>query len=272
MIHIIDWDKYFEKAQTRKAKSHNWVAMPNSHGGRGYRRMMKQQNGIEIFGAWMLLVQLASKAPRRGYLADENGDAYTVEDLEVYTDCPKEVFERAIPFLCVIGWISESTTTVIPPCYHSDTSVVATTGHNITEQDITEQNNTEHEKPKSENISRLPNSCDVYNTRGNCDEAWGHIPRNRQRGKSKFGKAWIEFVIWTDTSPEMVFGKFKDYYDSDEGKGEYHRTPARLVEDEFWNEDPSVWSNKAVIEDAAKVTATDNWLKNLKQEVDSNDE
>ena len=105
---IKDWDKHFEVAQSRRradAKS-TWVAIPNKHDGKGYRRMMRQENGPQLFAAWVLIVQVASKCPIRGVLSDEDGPL-NADDLELKTDCPAVTFKDALQLLASpeVGWI-----------------------------------------------------------------------------------------------------------------------------------------------------------------------
>ena len=87
---ITDWAKRFEKAQTRKATSISWIAVPNKHDGKGYRRLCRLPRAAEIFAAWNLILQVASKQERRGILMDEDGPM-TSEDLADMTGYPSEI-------------------------------------------------------------------------------------------------------------------------------------------------------------------------------------
>ena len=55
-------------------------------------------NGLEIFSAWILILQIASKCPVRGILSDEDGPL-TAEDMSFKTGAPIEFFETAINVL-----------------------------------------------------------------------------------------------------------------------------------------------------------------------------
>lgn len=105
---IKDWAKHFEKADTRKCKSMLWVPVPTKHDGKGFRRIAQHPEGIIIFAGWILLLQIASKMPVRGLLADEDR-ALTTEDMEFMTGFSAEVFELALESLTdpAIGWIEK---------------------------------------------------------------------------------------------------------------------------------------------------------------------
>lgn len=112
---IRDWDSHFEKAQCRKVSEAKWVPMPVRHDGKSYRRLMLMDDGPAIFGAWVLIVQVAAKCPTRGVLADEDGPL-TAEDLAIKTGAPMALFDKALGVLSStkIGWM---TTTGIPADY-----------------------------------------------------------------------------------------------------------------------------------------------------------
>jgi hypothetical protein len=108
---IRDATQLFETHESRKYKHLSWVAVPNKHDGKGFRRLLKAKDGPLYFGAWILMLQVASKCPNRWTLADESGPL-TPTDLEIKTDCPAEVFAAAIKRLLSpeIGWLELVTT------------------------------------------------------------------------------------------------------------------------------------------------------------------
>lgn len=96
----------FETAETRKLKHLQWVAVPNKHDGKGYKRLLRLQDGPLVYAAWLLILQVASKCPKRWTLADDDGPL-TPQDLADKTDFPVEYFERAFKALIKkeIGWL-----------------------------------------------------------------------------------------------------------------------------------------------------------------------
>jgi len=104
---IANWSATYETSETRKLKQLRWVPVPNRHDGLAYRRLLAMPDGLSLFGAWVLLLEVASKVPRRGVLVDERGSALTPEDLCLITGASPEVFETALRVLSSpsIGWL-----------------------------------------------------------------------------------------------------------------------------------------------------------------------
>ena len=105
---IKDWDTLFENAASRKLKGLGWVPIPNGHDSLAYCRMMARKDGPEIFAAWILIVQLASRCADRGTLASSDGRPYCPEEMAVKTRAPERIFTLALPYLCEAGWIEAS--------------------------------------------------------------------------------------------------------------------------------------------------------------------
>ena len=106
---IKNWDKDYEKAQTRKVNRAYWVAVPNKHDGRGYRRVARHARNTELFAAWILIVQVASKMPVRGLLVDGDGPLDS-QDLADKTGFPSKIFDLAFVVLVEpkIGWLEHA--------------------------------------------------------------------------------------------------------------------------------------------------------------------
>jgi hypothetical protein len=232
MLVIKNWNTHFETAQSRKVSNLTWVAIPNNLNSRGYRKIMKHPDRAKVFAAWIILIEIASNSPTRGQLGDEDG-AYTPEDLELYSDFPKEDFELAIPFLKEIGWVCEQTGSEVVADSERASSVLGDTV-----QDSTVQNN---------NISNKNNKYspvygnEIYAYKAEVAEAWEYVPRGKKKFKTKFEKNWISYVIYENVDKLLVYKKFVEYYESEEGTSKYFREAFRLLEDEFWDEERSVW-------------------------------
>jgi len=114
---VKDWDLLYEKAQTRKCVTMNWVAVPNRHDGAGYSAVADHDRSCELFTAWILILQVASRMPSRGTLCKDN-KPLTPKDLARRTRFPEEIFRLAFDVLVSpeIGWlemIDEETGTII---------------------------------------------------------------------------------------------------------------------------------------------------------------
>lgn len=117
---VVDWDRYFENAASRKVNFPRWVPMPNQHDGGRFRRLSRHPQAETVYGAWCLLVQVASRCPVRGVLADEHGPL-TPERLEDKTGFKASVFAIAFEVLTApdIGWLVacyQHATSTLPDC------------------------------------------------------------------------------------------------------------------------------------------------------------
>jgi hypothetical protein len=103
---IKDWDQHFETTESRRVQHARWVPMPNKQDGKGYRRIAQHKKGVEIFCAWTLMLQIASKMPVRGVLADHDGPL-DAEDIAAKTGFPIRIFDLALEFLSDprVGWL-----------------------------------------------------------------------------------------------------------------------------------------------------------------------
>lgn len=102
---IVDWEKHFETYETKRLVYMRWVPVPNKHDGKGFRKLSFMKQAPEIYCAWHLMLQLASKCPVRGVLADSDGPLKP-EDMQIKTGFPASIFELAIKPLIQIGWLS----------------------------------------------------------------------------------------------------------------------------------------------------------------------
>lgn len=155
---IKDW-KLFESAQSRRCKELKWIAVTNKHDGSSFRRLMARKDGLTIFGAWILILQVASRCVPRGTLLNDD-KPLTAEDLHFKTGAPEKDFVKAFEVLSSppIEWLeivdsesarstinkdcsdSESARSVNNNPQHTPTNQTKdhTTGqdkHNITKQD-----------------------------------------------------------------------------------------------------------------------------------------
>lgn len=111
---IRDWKKHYTVAQNRRGEKPNsdesrplpWVAMRTRFDGKGYRRVMRMPNSMELIGAWMLIVEVAAQCPKHGRLEDADGPM-TAIDLADKTLGDSTVFERALQVFASkeVGWM-----------------------------------------------------------------------------------------------------------------------------------------------------------------------
>lgn len=108
---IVDWNIHFENNRTREMKSMDWVPMKNRMDGYGYVELVDHPNGAAHFGAWVAIVEIASRCPIRGTLMALTGKGetpHTPASLARISRIPAAIFEEALPRLAAIGWIEQA--------------------------------------------------------------------------------------------------------------------------------------------------------------------
>ena len=107
---VRDWADVFETSETRKYRQLRRVSVPNKHEGKGWKRLCGLPLAPALLGTFVVIVELASKAPARGYLADEDGP-WTTEDMADMSGLTPYVsdFDRALSELSTdrIDWLEK---------------------------------------------------------------------------------------------------------------------------------------------------------------------
>lgn len=120
---IRDWSQHFENNRTRELKYLDWVRVPNKMDGDGYTELTDHPNAAAHFGAWMAIVEIASRCDPRGTLLRDTAEsrthlrdgadggaagvkrAHTPQSLARISRLPAGSFEDVIPRLLSIGWL-----------------------------------------------------------------------------------------------------------------------------------------------------------------------
>lgn len=106
---IRDWEKHFENNRTRELKRMDWLPVPNKHDGSGFTALLDHPNGVAHYGAWHLILQVASKCDPRGTLLREgvNGIKVALSCGEIgrMSHSPAGLIKEAMGRLVSIGWI-----------------------------------------------------------------------------------------------------------------------------------------------------------------------
>ncbi len=95
---VRNWPELYETHETKKLKRLSWVPVCNRHDGRGFKRLMRRDDGAAIFGAFILIVEVASRMKRRGVLQDDRG-AWTPDDLSDATGAPADLYATTLAVL-----------------------------------------------------------------------------------------------------------------------------------------------------------------------------
>lgn len=108
-LRVRDWDANFENNRTRELKEMTWFKAPNSYDGDGFTELIEHENGASHYGAWMVILGIASKCDPRGTLlrciAGGQKVAHDERSFARISRIPVNVFAEAIPRLLSIGWL-----------------------------------------------------------------------------------------------------------------------------------------------------------------------
>lgn len=129
---IKDWQRHFENNRSRTVENLRWVCVPNKHDGEGFATVMEQENAAELFAAWVLILQVASKCQERGSLVREDGTPLTARAMAVKTRAPESWFKEAFKFFITkVKWMDcqASDTQLSGNCQAGDTQVTKKEGN-----------------------------------------------------------------------------------------------------------------------------------------------
>lgn len=107
---VVGWHDRFENSTSRKLKALSFVLIANDQSDIAYRRVASMPDGAAILGAWLAVVQIASRGSvaERGALV-KGGEALDADDLSLASGLPVKVFQRALEVLSnpKIGWLEK---------------------------------------------------------------------------------------------------------------------------------------------------------------------
>lgn len=108
---ITNWSEIYENNRTRELKSLTWVPFPNSHDGDGYTALMSEKNAEALLGAFVVIVQVASKCDPRGTLLRAPNLPHTAASIARMTRFSERTIQRCLDLCCSpdIAWISKTT-------------------------------------------------------------------------------------------------------------------------------------------------------------------
>ena len=128
--------------------------------------------------------------------------------------------------------------------YQKDDSVITEPVTSVQQNSNTTSNScltpVEYENENENEYESVSNSA-LFSEKKSINYGWSCIPEKRQKSWGKFQRVWIIKIVENNVNPELVGLALAAYYKSSEGKGKYWRTPATLIDDEFWLEDRSLW-------------------------------
>jgi hypothetical protein len=103
---VKNWNGHFENNRTSDLKEMQWVPVPNKHDGEGFTDLLTRENGAALYGAWVLILQVASKCDPRGtLLRTTTGTPHTAATIARLVRCDEVLIGQALSILVEIGWL-----------------------------------------------------------------------------------------------------------------------------------------------------------------------
>lgn len=113
ILTIRNWAVHFENNRTKELRTMTWVPVPNTMDGDGYTQLVDHPEGAAHLGAWIALIQIASKCTPRGALIRGDRTGHQPETLARISRLPPKVFAEVIPRLLEIGWLEKVSVTAV---------------------------------------------------------------------------------------------------------------------------------------------------------------
>jgi len=136
---VPNWHRY-EKADGKKCRTMQWVAVPIAHDGMGYIEIMSHPDGIRMIGGWLLILQTAARCPVRGLLVSDSGRLLLAREIALKTRASEADISACITALLANGWLVEiESEEAIRMVSGRHPDAIRTTGQDRTSQDKTGQ-------------------------------------------------------------------------------------------------------------------------------------
>lgn len=81
LYRVKNWDTIYENNRTRQLKVMQWLPLPVKLNGDGYTLTMDDKNGLLLFGAFIVILEVASTCDPRGTLIRSSGEPHTEESI-----------------------------------------------------------------------------------------------------------------------------------------------------------------------------------------------
>lgn len=81
LYRIKNWSEIYENNRTRDIKTMSWLPIPIKLNGDGFTLTMEQDNGLQLFGAFIILLEIAANCNPRGTLIRSDGTPHDCRSL-----------------------------------------------------------------------------------------------------------------------------------------------------------------------------------------------
>lgn len=112
---IRNWSSRYENNRTRELKKLDWIPVPNQQDGEGYTLTVTQKDGPQLIGAWLVILQVASRCGERGTLMRDTAKPHDSASIARLTRFPEPLIQRALDWFSSdeMQWIQVVETEVL---------------------------------------------------------------------------------------------------------------------------------------------------------------
>ena len=204
MLIISRWEDVFEIAQSRKYKNLTWFSMPNDYSSGGILETLSKSEGLEFVGIWFLLLQMASKMPKRGVFVSDSGKVITLKRIALTLRIDENKLKNAVNHFYDIGWIE-----ITPEKEEYQDARSELVANYQLEKETEEE--TEEEKEKEKENSRLKSLeidflkfWDLYGKKNDKEKTFKKWSRLKEKEKSLIFEKLPDYL---ESTPDLKFRK-----------------------------------------------------------------
>ena len=241
---IRDWSKLFENNRSRTVERLAWVAIPNRHDGENYSALITSKDGAELFAAWCLIVQVASKCSPRGTLLKGDGKPHDAGSLALKTRAPEKWFDKCLNYLSAnTDWldVEDIAGQTSGGCQSPDSQVAGDRQSGDDEgKEGTEQNGTEKNRTASGGVV-IPQGLSTPQFLKEWDK-WVDARKAMGKKPKEWAPMFQEQIDWLNsfgakTAIEMISASIRNnwqgIFESRNGKPSPSKPESRQIEETF---------------------------------------
>jgi hypothetical protein len=212
-LRVADWGRLYENNRTRELKRMDWVPIPNRMDGDGYTELVDHPAGAAHLGAWLAILQIASRCDPRGTLLRDASKPHTPQSLARISRLPAAVFEEAVSRLLDIGWLElEAPNLCATNTMHDGAEIPQATAvipqadaSPLRGSDYGMEGNGREGNTHTTALCVTPRAADLDGTPSQqFDELWQRWPRKEQRDRA--ARDWLSFVTTENEASVMACG------------------------------------------------------------------
>lgn len=206
---IKGWNDHYENNRTRDLKRMDWVPIPNRMDKASYVRLVSHTDGAAHLGAWLAIVEIASRCDTRGTLI-QDGIPLTPHDLAAISHLPAAIIEAAMHRLCYeVGWLEidpqsiENKDATPIPHLHAGLPHLDAPSRACDERKGMERNGTENEHVHGKRALVVVDPRDAW-----FDEFWAVYGKIRNANKAK-AKVSFKRVVSNQTAFDRIMDRLR---------------------------------------------------------------